>query len=184
MDFSAKEIIIKDGRTCTLRPAAPEDAAAMIEYMKITAGETPFLLRYPDEVSFTPEGERELLAGVLADPRSAMMIAEVDGRIAGVGSFSEMGKKRKLRHRCGFAIALYREFHRLGIGTAMIGYLSGLAGQTGYEQMDLEVYEDNAAAIALYRKCGFTETGRLHHAVKLDDGSYRDYLIMYKPLPM
>ena len=39
-------------------------------------------------------------------------------------------------------------------------------------------------AIALYRKCGFTETGRLHHAVKLDDGSYRDYLTMYKPLPM
>lgn len=111
-----------------------------------------------------------------------MMIAEVDGKIAGNGGFVAAGSKRKLRHRCEFCIALYREYHRLGIGTAMVAYLSELARQIGYEQMDLEVYDDNLPAIALYQKCGFIGTGRLRNAVRLDNGSYRDYIIMYKPL--
>ena len=51
MRFPEKEILLKDGRKCILRPAGPDDAADMIEYMKVTAAETPWLLRYPDEVS-------------------------------------------------------------------------------------------------------------------------------------
>ena len=56
MRFAPKEIILKDGRACVLRPTAPEDAEAMIQYLKETAGETEYLLRYPDEVTFTVEG--------------------------------------------------------------------------------------------------------------------------------
>ena len=182
MIFPEKEIVLKDGRKCVLRPAVPDDAEALIEYMKVTAGQTHFLMRYPDEVKFTVEKEKELLSGILEDNRSVMMAAAINGRLAGICSFGGAGNKRKLLHRCDMAIALYREFHRLGIGAAMIGYMTELARQAGFEQMDLEVYEDNAPGIALYRKCGFTETGRRHNAVKLDDGSYRDYIIMYKPL--
>ncbi|MBQ6067651.1 MAG: GNAT family N-acetyltransferase [Clostridia bacterium] len=182
MDFSAKEIKLKDGRTCVLRPPTKEDAAALIEYLKATAGETPYLVSYPDEIGFTASEEEKILKERREDPRSVMMLAEVDGRLAGNGGFVGAGSRRKLRHRCEFCIALYRDFHRLGIGTALIVYLMELARQAGYEQMDLNVHEDNAAAIALYKKCGFIESGRLHNAVKLDDGSYRDYILMYKPL--
>ena len=182
MDFPVKEITLKDGRTCVLRPPTKKDAAAMIEYLKATAGETPYLTSYPDEIRFTVEEEAGFLKSRLEDPRAVMMIAEVDGKLAGNGSFMEIGSRRKMCHRCDFGIALYKEFHRLGIGTALIAYLTELARQVGYGQMDLEVYEDNAAALALYKKCGFIESGRLHNAVKLDDGSYRDYILMYKPL--
>ena len=80
------------------------------------------------------------------------------------------------------AIALYKEYWNLGIGSAMITYLSELAKQIGYEQMDLEVVAENTRAQALYRKCGFIETGRRHHALRLDDGSYHDEILMYKKL--
>ena len=49
MRFPARSITLKDGRACVLRPTAPEDSEAMIAYMKQTAAETPYLLRYPDE---------------------------------------------------------------------------------------------------------------------------------------
>ena len=179
MNFPEKTLLTKDGRRCLLRPAAPRDAAALIAYMKTTAGETHFLLRYPDEVCFTAAQEEALLAELLAEPRAAMMVAEVDGALAGCASFRGAGPQRKVRHRCRLAIALYRAFWGLGIGAAMVRYLKELAGQAGYTQMDLEVYADNPAGLALYRSCGFTETGRLHNAVRLDDGSYRDYIMMY-----
>ena len=182
MIFPAKEIVLKDGRRCLLRPASPADAAEMVAFMKRTAGETPFLLRNPDEVTYTAEEEAEKLREIAADPRCVMLAAVVDGKIAGNSGLGDLGPKRRLRHRCTMAITLFREYWGLGAGTAMIGYLTQLAQQIGYEQMDLEVVADNARALALYRKCGFIESGRRHHAAKLDDGTYQDHILMYKPL--
>lgn len=45
----------KLNRTVTLRSAETEDAEALLRYIKITAGETPFLIREPDEVTLTLE---------------------------------------------------------------------------------------------------------------------------------
>ena len=182
MRFPERTVPLKDGRICVLHPTSPEDSEAMIEYMKVTAGETPFLLRYPDEVNYTLDAEREILGRILDDPASVMMAAVVDGKVAGNCSISGIGCKRKILHRCSMAIALYREFWGLGIGTAMIGYLTELARQIGFEQIDLEVVADNEQAQALYRKCGFVETGRRFRALKFDDGTYHDELLMVKTL--
>ena len=182
MRFAKKEVMMKDGRKCILQPTGPEVAAEMIEYMKQTADETPYLLRYPDEVTYTLESEKEILVKMLDDPDSVMMVAIVDGKVAGNCSVSGIGMKRKIRHRCSMAIALYRAYWNLGIGTAMIDYLAELAKQIGFEQMDLEVVAENTQAQALYRKCGFSESGRRHHALRFDDGSCHDEILMYKEL--
>ena len=44
MFFPDKDIVLKDGRTATLRNAVRSDAGKMIEFMKITAAETDYLL--------------------------------------------------------------------------------------------------------------------------------------------
>lgn len=182
MRFPEREITLKDGRTCVLKPTGPEVAAEMVAYMKITAGETEWLLRYPDEVNFTLEGEQDILGKILDDPGHVMMAAIVDGKVAGNASISGIGNKRKILHRCSLAIALYREYWSLGIGRAMIEYLIELAKEIGFSQMDLEVVAENTQAQALYRKCGFIETGRRHNALKFDDGSMHDEILMYRDL--
>ena len=80
------------------------------------------------------------------------------------------------------AIAILREYWGQGIGTAMIGYLTELAKQIGYELMELIVVAENERARALYQKCGFIESGRRYHGMKFDDGSYHDEIFMYKEL--
>lgn len=182
MRFPEKEIRLKDGRTCTLRPTAPDLAEQMLEYLKETSAETPWLLRNADEVTYTLEDEKGILSRILDDPSCAMMVAIVDGKVAGNCAINSIGDKRKIRHRCSMGVALYKEYWNLGIGTAMIGYLTELARQIGYGQMDLEVVAENTQAQALYRKCGFTESGRRHHALKFDDGSLHDEILMYKEL--
>ena len=182
MRFEEREIILKDGRKCVLKPNSPEYAEQMIKYLKETSGETEFLLRNPDEVKFTLEEERELLAGFLDNPNIIMMVAVVDGKVAGNMSISGTGPQRRLGHRCSMAIALYKEFWGQGIGTAMIDYGSELAARTGWTQMDLEVISGNDQAYKLYKKCGFIETGVRHNALRYDDGTYRDEILMYKEL--
>ena len=182
MRFEERTFTLKDGRTCVLCPTYPEYAADMIEYLKITAAETPFLLRYPDEVNYILEGEKEILGHLLENETGVMMMALVDGQVAGNCSINGMGNKRRVLHRCGLAIALKKEFWNLGIGTAMMQYLEELARQIGYEQIELEVVEGNDTAKRLYEKCGFVETGKHVRALKYDDDTYRDEFIMIKVL--
>ena len=182
MKFKPRTITLKDGRTCTLRPTHPLDAAEMIEYMKQTAKETRFVLRTPEEVTYTLEQEREILEHLLEDNGSVMMLAEVDGQVAGNCSISGMGYKSRVRHRCSMAIALKKDYWNLGIGTAMITYLTELAKEIGFEQMELDVVADNERGRKLYEKCGFTETGKHLHAMKYDDGTYADEIVMIKLL--
>ena len=182
MKFENRTITLKDGRICVLCPTYPEYAEEMIEYLKITAAETEFVLRYPDEVNYTLEGEREILGHLLNDEGSVMMLALVDGKVAGNASINGLGNKRKILHRCSLAIALKKKYWNLGVGKAMIEYLTELAGQIGYEQMDLEVVEGNDNAKNLYGKCGFVETGKRARALKFDDGTYHDEILMSKLL--
>lgn len=180
MKFDNKAILLEDGRTCLLRPAHPDDSEQLLEYLKITAAETPFVLRYPDEVTYTLENEREILAQSLENETSAMIVADVDGNIAGNCALSGLGNKRRILHRCSLGIALKKEYWNLGIGTELITYATELAKQIGYEQIELEVVAENERAIHLYQKCGFYEIGKRPHAFKYDDGLYRDELIMNK----
>jgi len=182
MRFEEKTFQLKDGRTCVLKPNAPEYAEEMLEYMKKTSAETEFLLRYPDEVKYTLEQEREILGSLLENPYIIMMIALVDGKPAGNGSINGIGEKRKIQHRSSLAIALYEEYWGLGIGSAMINYMCELAARIGWKQVDLEVVAENVRAQALYKKCGFIESGRRHNALKFDDGTYHDEVLMYREL--
>lgn len=182
MRFEDRKFTLKNGKECTLTPTTADFAQDMIDYLKITAGESPFLLRYPDEVNFTLEGEAEILNRLLDDEYSVMMLALVDGKVAGNGSISGIGEKRRIRHRCSLAIALKKEYWGLGIGREMMNYMTELSAQIGYEQVELGVIDGNDRAKALYENCGFTESGRNIDAFKYDDGSYRDEIIMYKKL--
>ena len=51
----------------------------------------------------------------------------------------------------------------------------------GVSRLLLEVRAGNAAAIGLYRKYGFIETGRRKNYYPLPEGGYEDAILMEKP---
>ena len=182
MVFDEKTVTLKDGRRCTLRSVGREDAANMIEYLRIVSGESEFLLRNADEVTFTIENEETILENKRANPREIMMVAVVDGIVAGNCGVVSKGMLRRVHHRCGFAIALKQQYCDAGLGTAMMEYAMSLAKDMGYEQVELEVVEGNDRARHLYEKMGFREYGRLPRSLKYDDDTYRDEICMLKIL--
>ena len=82
MRFEPVEKIDKQGRRVLLRSPELSDAPALIDYLKTTSGETPFLLREPDEISMTPELEGKFLQGRLDAERECMVLAEVEKDIS------------------------------------------------------------------------------------------------------
>lgn len=143
MIIDEKRVELKDGQMCILRSPKLEDAWQLIDYLKATAGETDFLLKYPEEVKITVEQERDFLQWSIDSDRDLMIIAEVDGRVVGNCSFAPVGRKLRVRHRCSVGIALYESAWGLGIGTALMELLITKACECGYEQMELEVVSRN-----------------------------------------
>ena len=182
MDYAGKEILLKNGKVCLLRRGEEADAAMLVDYLKATAGETPYLTREPEEVRTSLEEEVEFIRRKQDDPRGLMLLAFVDGQLAGPCSFAAVNNRNRTRHRCTVGIALYQKFWGMGIGTALLGEILGMAKSAGYEQAELEAVSANAPAAALYRKFGFETTGTVPRAFRYGDGTYADFLFMVKTL--
>ena len=172
---------LKDGREAMLRSPKEEDVESTLEYLVISAGETDFILRYPEECGkYTPEGEKKLFEQKNASPNEAMIMCVVDGRVVGNCEISFF-RGMKTRHRASIGIALISEFWNQGIGTKMFEEMIRLA-ETREEvtQLELEFVEGNARARHLYEKMGFRIAGVHPNAIRLKDGTLLNNYLMIK----
>lgn len=179
--YQAKEIKLKNGAAAIFRSPEIEDAGALLEYLKITAAETPFLLREPEECTMTLQQERDYIENAVQSPDILTILCEVDGRIAGNCNLKRHDKMRT-RHRADVAIALIKSFWRLGIGTAMFEEMIAQAKAWGVEQLELEVVEGNHRAMALYQKMGFHIIAERPNSIKLKNGTILKELCMIRQL--
>lgn len=172
MVISDIEFKLKDGRNALIRSPKDEDIKGILEYLYISAGETDFILRYPEECGkYTPEGEKALFDRMNASDNEAMLVCLVEGKVAGNCQI-EWQNGIKTRHRASVAIALLSEFWNQGIGTRLFQEMIRIAeNNTNIIQMELDFVEGNSRARALYEKMGFRITGVKPNAIRLKDGT-------------
>lgn len=178
MILPLEEHQLKNGVTCQIRSSTGEDAEKFMEYRKNTNSETYFLLRYPEEVTFSIEEAKNFLKGYVEDEKALLMLVFVDGEIAGSIGLRGVSNMMKLKHRANFGVMVRKKYWNLGIGNLLITRMLQIAKDTGYEQVELGVFENNENAIRIYKKIGFEEWGRVRRAFKLKNGNYYDEIIM------
>lgn len=175
--------LLKDGRNALIRNPRDEDIQGMLDYLYISAGETEFILRYPEECSkYTAEGEKKLFDRINASDNEAMLVCLVDGKVAGNCQIT-WSKGMKTRHRAAVAIALLKEYWNQGIGTRMFQELIRIAEENpNILQMELDFVEGNTRARALYEKMGFRITGVRPNAIRLKDGTLLNEYTMIREI--
>ena len=165
-----------DSMKIKIREAETEDAARIIEFLKEITSESEFLITTPEEVPSVKE-EEEFIKRMKRSPYSLFIIALDREKV--VGSLTFVGNsRRKVKHTGEFGISVLKGYRRKGIATRMIECMIEWARKKGIEKIHLKVVEDNMAAISLYRKLGFEFEGRQEKAIKLEDGTYKDVLLM------
>ena len=174
---------LKDGRKALLRSPKDEDIRGLLDYLYVSAGETEFILRYPEECGkYTYEGEKALFDRINASENEAMLVCIVDGKVAGNCQIA-WKTGLKTRHRASVAIALLKEFWNLGIGTRMFEEMIRIAeANENLIQMELEFVEGNTRARALYEKMGFRITGINPNAIRLRDGTLLNEYCMIREI--
>jgi putative acetyltransferase len=103
-----------------------------------------------------------------------MLVACVDGKIVGHGGLHPADKSPRRAHVMSVGLAVADPWHGRGVGSALVKALVDLADDwMNVIRLELTVFADNAAAIALYRKFGFEIEGT-HKAYALRSGEYVD----------
>lgn len=178
MRIAPRLITLRNGTSVLLRSAEPEDAAAMLEHLCQTSGETDHLARYPEEVQMTLEEEAAYIRFYLEDDENFILTAWINGKLAATASLNRLRDLAKYRHRGEFGISVRRQYSNLGLGSVMTRICLYIAGNISLEQVELSVSSGNTAALHVYEKQGFRRVGVIPRAYRLKDGTYYDEILM------
>lgn len=168
-EFERKTFLMKNGMPCTLRLPEKEDAEQLLSMFQAVAGQTDFLLTYPEEIHYSVEGEERFIEGSLQNEDQLLLVAEVDGKIVGDCQIDRM-RQMKTRHRGVIGIAILKDVWNHGIGTEMFLAMIEQGRKWGLSQIELDFVEGNRRARGLYEKMGFHITGYVPNAFHLKDG--------------
>ena len=149
-----RRIVLKlNNSLFVIERARAEDAAALLDYLKIVGGETENLSFGAEGVPLSIEEEQAYLRAQCDSADNAQYFAKVDGEIIGTASLNR--KPRRMSHRGVFGISLKKAWWGCGAASALMEAILAFAKENGFEQLNLEVRSDNARAIRLYEKYGF-----------------------------
>lgn len=129
----------------------------------------------------TPEQLANLHASAFAAPWDAAAFADLLGQ---AGVFAETGDDGFILIRVVadeaevLTLAVRPEARRRGLAARLVEAAAARAAALGAESLFLEVAADNAAARALYARCGFTEAGRRRGYYAREGGEATDALIL------
>jgi diaminopimelate decarboxylase len=157
----------------TLRPAAPEDARSFLSFWKAIVGEGGYVRS--EEVETPARVYRARFRHSWTD-REAQVVALDAGRVVGHVYIQREGHP-VTRHVATLGIAVSADHRGQGIGRALMAEAFRWARTSAVEKIMLSVYPHNHAAIALYRRFGFVEEGRLVGHSRKSTG-YEDEILM------
>jgi len=157
----------------TIRPARPRDARSFLEFWRAVVDEGRNVrsesVRHPLRVY------RSRFRRSWTD-KEAHLVGLAGERVVG-HVFIQREDHPVTRHVASLGIAVAADHRGRGIGSALMSEAFRWARSFGVEKIVLSVYPHNAAAIALYRRFGFVDEGRLARHSRKSYG-YEDEILM------
>jgi L-phenylalanine/L-methionine N-acetyltransferase len=138
----------------TIRAAEPADYEAVRQTMS-----QPNVIRGTMQLPF-PAAEMWKKRFAEHAENTHVLVAEVDGKVVGNLGLHPAGNAARRRHAASLGMSVHDAYHGKGVGTALMAAALNLADNwLQYSRVELTVFSDNEAAIALYKKFGFEIEG-------------------------
>jgi len=156
-----------------IRLARPGDARSFLDAYRSVAAEKRFI-----QTEVVPHSHRYYRKRFRRpwERNVAHLLALEEGRV--IGSISiRRDDHPATDHVATFGMFVVSSHRGRGIGSALVSEAFRWARLFGIERIELTVYPHNDAAIALYRRFGFVQEGRLVRHAKKSYG-YEDEILM------
>jgi acetyl coenzyme A synthetase (ADP forming)-like protein len=154
----AQDVVLRDGSTLRLRPTAPADGAALVDFFRRLSPESRYL-RFQGATSID---QRTVEPFLHTDWQNSVSLAgELGGVVVALGTFVRLRDPR----RAEVAFAVADALQGRGIGTRLLERLAEHAGAVGIEQFVAQVLPQNAEMLGLFAAAGFAISRRLDGGV-------------------
>ncbi|HEX6132022.1 MAG TPA: GNAT family N-acetyltransferase [Actinomycetota bacterium] len=156
-----------------IRPARPRDARSYLDAWRAVVAEGRWVRT--EAVEGTVGAYRRRFRRSWS-AEGADLVALDGARVVGHVSLTRE-RHPATRHVATLGIAVAPDVRGRGVGSALMAEAIRWARAAGVHKLVLSVYPGNAAAIALYRRFGFVEEGRLSRQSRKSYG-YEDEILM------
>ncbi len=156
-----------------VRPARPEDARSFLDVYRAVVEERRFIRT--ERVNRSARFYRRRFRRSWTKDE-AHLVAVADGRVIGQLSIHR-DDQPVTRHAATLGMLVDAAWRGKGVGSALLSEALRWARAMGVERVVLSVFPHNAPAIALYRKFGFADEGRLVRHSRKSYG-YEDEILM------
>jgi diaminopimelate decarboxylase len=141
-----------------VRPARPDDARSYLAFWRAVVAEGRYVRT--ERVTGTARTYRRRFRHPWSDREAQIVAVDDEGTVVG-HLYIQRETHPVTRHVATLGIAVAAEVRGRGIGTALMREALRWSRSVGVEKIVLSVYPHNVGAIALYRRLGFVEEGRL-----------------------
>ena len=170
-----------------MRSAAVADAPLVLDCAREVFQTSQYTLTCADEFTLTLDEEAAFIASLESHPRQIMLVAydepaagEAPDQFTGILVLKQNTSRRKLRHSVDLGMSVRSTHRGRAVGSALLGRAVERArAHPDLRQTTLAVYAANAPGLALYRRLGFVEHGRLPDGLIHDDGRCWEQVLMH-----
>ena len=162
------------------REAEIDDAEEMISYLNIVGGESDNLMHGSNGFNVPVEAVKRRIQSSHDADNSVILIALAGEKIIARAELAGYPDAR-LHHNAKFSISVRRDYWNRKIGTMLMTEIIERARKMDLHNIELEVVAGNKAAIALYRKMGFSDIG-VYKNYWFANNVYSDAIVMQKCL--
>ncbi len=168
-----KEVRLKDGVKCKVRPLRKDDEKAFHEFfLSIPGEERMFIKHRVTEPAVIHEWCRNIDLG-----RNLPLLALCEGRILGCATLHQQLGGWK-RHIGRVSVLIHPDFRGRGLARMLVAEIIGLARQYGLEKVEAEFIGEQEAAMKVFALLGFSNLLRLESYVKDMQAITHDYVLM------
>jgi ribosomal protein S18 acetylase RimI-like enzyme len=161
----------------SIREARTRDALELLTLRREVLAEGRWFIG--TSVDQTIEQEIQLIARMQGDPCWTVLVAREGGRIRGMVSLRPPPFQRT-QHVAKLEVMVEKRSRGMGLGRDLLESALTWAEEAPIEKIGLAVFADNERALGLYRSLGFEEEGRRKREYRMEDGTYRDDVLLYR----
>jgi len=168
-----KEIKLKDGSTCKLRPLRKDDEKGFHElFLAVPEPERMFIKHRVMDPAVIRDWCQNIDLG-----RHLPLLALMDGKIVGDATLHQQLGGWK-RHIGRVSVLVLPKYRGRGLARALVAEIVSLARNLGLEKVEAEFIGEQEAAIKMFALLGFSNLVRLDDYVKDMQAIAHDYILM------
>ena len=155
---------LSDATQITLRPARPDDAAAIIAAVRSSSQERSYVLM---EIYGKDAATQRSYIERLDSEHNLFLVATVNEQVVGILALLDFLVCSTPEPCLSVGVHIVRDWRGRGIGSAMLRYAMRWAKAHDYRRLEADIFTTNERSVHLFHKAGFREVTSRRRSVQV-----------------